>query len=266
MHIFEVSFFAIQIAPTWYWLMYALGFIICYRYVLSYGYVKKSDMESLLLYIFLGVILGWRLGYVLLYDLSYFIDHSGEILKVWKWGMSFHGGAIGVIMSIVVFAKVRGYRIFDISDVLVSILPIALGLGRMGNYINGELLWYTPYTWAFAIIRDRTSYFPSTLLEAGLEGIFLLILMQLYRLWEGRNNRIPGISSAIFLLWYGLVRIVSEFFRLPDIHIGYLFDTDWMTLGMIYTLPMIIGGIYILYYSLVFSRRRAEATLTSPMP
>ena len=255
MHIFDISIFGIQIAPTWYGLMYALGFILCYTYINIYWYLRWKDIDSLLIFIFIGVILWWRLGYVILYDFSYFVAHPLEIGAIWKGGMSFHGGALGVIIGMVAFSKMKGYRLFDISDPLVSILPIALGLGRIGNYINGELLGFSPYEWPWKIVEKWISHFPSTLLEAFLEGIVLLMIMQWARIYEQKNGRSPWRASLIFLWGYGVFRIFAEFLRLPDVHIGYLFWTDWVTLGMLYTLPMIIGA------GIIWFMRRAKAQL-----
>lgn len=145
MHIFEISFFGIQIAPTWYGLMYAIGFGVSYIFVKKYGKIQPSDLDHLLTYIFLGVILGGRIGYILLYNLSYFLEHPMQIFAVWNGGMSFHGGATGVILAMIFFARRYSYKLFDVSDIVCTILPFAIGLGRIGNYINGELLGFAPY-------------------------------------------------------------------------------------------------------------------------
>jgi len=247
MSIFEVSLFGFQIAPTWYGLMYAIGFFCCYEYVRKYGYLRGNEDESLLTYIFLWVIWGWRIGYVILYNLEYFIAHPLEIFAIWQWGMSFHGGALGVIIALFLFSWRKKYHIFNLSDPLVTILPLALGLGRIWNVINKELLGYSPYRWPFAIIKDWVSHFPSPLLEAWLEWILLLTLMFMWKKREWKIGRIPGYSSALFLWGYALFRLFSELFRLPDSHIGYLAGTHWLTLGMIYTLPMLIGSSIIVW-------------------
>ncbi len=243
MHIFEWSLFGIQISPTWYWLMYALGFSICYIFIKKYGYLRGNDIDRLLIYVFLGVVLWGRLGYVILYDLPYFISHPIDILAVWKWGMSFHGGALGVIFSLILFSYQKKYTLFDLSDPLVSILPIALGLGRIGNYINSELPGYSPYSGIFPMMIGWIPHFPSPLFQAFLEGIVLLTIMLFYRVYEKRVGRTPGKASGLFLLGYGILRIWAEFFRLPDSHIGYILGTSWLTLGMIYTIPLIILGL-----------------------
>jgi phosphatidylglycerol---prolipoprotein diacylglyceryl transferase len=218
-------------------------------YVKKYGYIREKHMDSFLVFIFIGVIGGWRLGYVLLYNLDYYFLHPVEIFALWHWGMSFHGGALGVIGALILFAYRYRYKLFDVSDPLVSILPLALGLGRIGNYINHELLGFPGYTGLFAIREKGISYFPSSLLQAFFEGIILLVIMQLWRMYEKKNGRKPGYGSALFLLGYWFLRIIAEGFRLPDSHIGYIFGTEWITLGMVYSIPMIIWGIIVLLYA-----------------
>ncbi len=252
MTIFELHLFGLTLAPTWYWLMYAIGFFLCYEYVKREGFLRHGDMDSFLFFVFLGVILGGRLGYVILYSLPYFSNHPTEVLEIWKWGMSFHGGAIGVIISIFLFAMRKRYRVFDVSDPLVTILPVALGLGRIGNLINRELLGFAQYSWPLAIVQNGVSHFPSPLLEAFLEGFVLLTIMLTWRIYEKKSGRIPGYTSALFLLGYGIFRMIAECFRLPDTHIGYLFWTHFITLGMIYTLPMLVGSVIVF----LFARRQ----------
>ncbi len=159
--------------------------------------------------------------------------------------MSFHGGAIGVILSLFIFAWRYDYPIFRVSDPIVTILPVALGLGRIGNYINGELPGYIGYTGPFPMMIGGVSHFPSPLLQALLEGPILLGILLSVSLWQQKNRNIPGLLSGFFLGTYGIMRIGTEFFRLPDAHIGYLWGTDWLTLGMLYSLPMIIGAVII---------------------
>lgn len=246
MTIFEASFFGLSIAPTWYGLMYAMGFFLCYTYIKRYWSIEEKHRDIFLFSVFLGVILGGRLGYVCFYNFEYFVDHPTDILAIWQGGMSFHGGALWVILAMVLFARRYHYRLFDISDVLVTILPLALWLGRIGNAINQELLGYSPYSGPFAVIKNGVSYFPSPLLQAFLEGIVLLSIMLLYRHYEQKSGRTPWRASAIFLIGYGILRIFAELFRTPDAHIGYLAGTEWMTLGMIYSIPMILAGVILL--------------------
>lgn len=248
MHIFDVSVFGFQIAPTWYGLMYAIGFTFCYFFVGKYGKIQQKHMDTLLLYIFFGVVGGWRLWYVLFYDLAFFWAHPLDIFAIWNWGMSFHGGFLGVLISTFLFGRRYGYRFFDITDILAVCLPVALGLGRIGNWINAELPWYAPYNWPFSMQIDGVWHFPNPLLEMVLEGIVLFLI--LFALWYSRARKKytlhRGMLSAVFLIWYSIARLIAEGFRLPDTHIGYLLGTDWLTLGIIYTSPMLIAGCTLL--------------------
>lgn len=169
MPIFSTTLFGITLAPTWYGLMYALGFIGGYLILRRRKILSETELDSLVLYVFFGVFLGGRLGYVLFYNLSYYLAHPVEILYTWQGGMSFHGGVIGVILAMLLFTRVHWKSFLVIADSVTSILPIGLGLGRIGNYINKELLGFTPYNGLFAVEKNGLSYFPSPLLEAVLE-------------------------------------------------------------------------------------------------
>lgn len=250
MKLFEITIFGIHIAASWYGLMYAIGFLVCYQYVKKYGTLKQNDLDNFLLYIFAWVIGGGRAGYIFFYQFSYFLTHPLDIFMIWKGGMSFHGGMIGVILALIFFAYRYRYRLYDLSDTLVSILPIALWLGRIGNYLNNELFWYSPYSWPFPMFVNNIAHFPSPLFQAFLEWVILLVIMQSYRWYESRYGRRPGYASGIFLIGYAILRIFAEKFRLPDENIGYLFSTDWLTLGMLYSIPMILVWIFILLYNL----------------
>ncbi len=237
MHIFDVSFLGFHIAPTWYWLMYALGFIICYLFMRKVVAFRKDEIDTFLLYVFFGVIVGGRLWYILLYSPAYFFEHPAEIIAIWKWGMSFHGGFLWVILAVFLFSRVKKYAFWHIIDHLAVIIPVALGLGRIGNAINNELPGYSPYSGPFPMIINGISYFPSPLLQAFLEWIILLSIMLL---WWKYLKKAPRKLSALFLIGYSTMRVIAENFRLPDEHIGYLWWTDWITLGILYTLPMFL--------------------------
>jgi phosphatidylglycerol:prolipoprotein diacylglycerol transferase len=252
MYIFETSIFGIHIAPTWYGLMYALGFIFCYYFGSRYSQVARKDLDNILLYIFLGVILWGRLGYIILYNPLFFIEHPIEIFSIWKWGMSFHGGFLWVLFAVFLFARKYRYRFFEITDILAVCIPIALGLGRIGNWINWELPWYSPYDGPFAMMISGVGHFPNPLLEMCLEWVILFIVLfsfwKLKRLWV--LNFELWTLSALFLIGYSIARLIAEQFRLPDAHIGYLFGTDWITLGILYTIPMMIVGFWILLHKI----------------
>lgn len=261
MYIFSVTLFGIQIAPTWYGLMYAIGFSFCYFFIGKYGKIQKEHIDTLLFYIFLWVI-GWgRIGYILFYNPDYFLENPSEIIAIWNGGMSFHGGFLWVLVATYIYGKKYKYNFFEITDILAICIPVALGLGRMGNWINEELPWYAGYTGIFAMTIGDVSYFPSPLLQAFLEGIILFGIM--FYFWNKSQKFLilwthdtinpwyyaPGKLSAVFLIWYASMRLIAEKFRLPDGHVGYLFDTSWITLGMLYTLPMFLAGIAILILS-----------------
>lgn len=146
MPIFSFNILGLHIAPTWYGLAYALGFLIGYQILRSRKVFSETDLDNLLLFVFCGVILGGRLGYVLFYDFGYYLAHPVDILKTWNGGMSFHGGTIGVIVVMGLYAGKYRQSFLNIADQVTSILPIGLGLGRIGNYINGELLGFAPYS------------------------------------------------------------------------------------------------------------------------
>jgi phosphatidylglycerol---prolipoprotein diacylglyceryl transferase len=244
MTIFDISFYGLHISPTWYGLSYALGFITCYFFVRRfYIFSKKEHIDTLLSYIFVGVILGGRLGYVTLYNLAYFSEHPISIFKIWEWGMSFHGGLLWVVIAVYLFAWRYSYQFWSLIDTLAVIIPVALGLGRVGNWINQELPGYAYYDGVFPMMIGWISHFPSPLLEMLLEGIYLLIVMLIS--WRFFSKKNPWFLSGVFLVGYSVARLIAEQYRLPDSHIGYIFSTDWMTLGILYTIPMLGYGVYL---------------------
>ncbi len=245
MYIFDVSFYGLHIAPTWYGLSYALWFFICYIFLNNrFPFSKKEHGESLLTYVFFWIILGGRIGYVIFYNVSFFIDNPIRILYIWEWGMSFHGWFIGTIIAVYLFTRKYKYQFWKLIDILAIIVPIAIWLWRIWNWINNELPWYTPYNWPFPIKILWINHFPSTLLEMLLEGILLFLVMFLSSVYIKHIK--PWLLSWIFLLWYSIARIVSEQYRLPDLHIWYILWTNWLTLWIVYTVPMILYGVYLL--------------------
>ncbi|MFA6079862.1 MAG: prolipoprotein diacylglyceryl transferase [Candidatus Gracilibacteria bacterium] len=233
MPIFTLNIGLFTLAPTWYGLMYALSFYIFFL-ILRKQKISEKNIDILLLYTLIGVLLGGRLGYVFFYNFPYYRDHLLEILMPWRGGMSFHGGALGVILAWYYAACRMHIPFLKLSDQLVWIVPIGLFFGRIGNYINGELLGLAGYTGWFAKMVQGVSYFPTPLLEALGEGV--LLGGALY--WKRNHIRYPGELGVWFLGGYGTVRFIAEFFRDPDLQIGYIFG-DWMTLGHILSLAMI---------------------------
>lgn len=238
MTIFTLQFWWLTIAPTWYWFMYALSFII-WLYFIEKQFPKK--VSDLLFYkTVLGVILWGRLWYVLLYNLDYYLMHPIEIFMPWKGGMSFHGGMIGVIMAWYIVARKTQYHFLEVVDRMIWIIPIGLFFGRIGNYINWELMWLPWYNWIFSTTIQGISYFPTPLLEAFLEGWVLFLILYF------KKNKLSFQWQlwVWFLFYYGVFRIISEFFRIPDHQIGYILG-NWMTIGHVLSLLMIAWSILI---------------------
>ena len=233
----------------WYSLAYVFGILIGWWYgrLIITKKIHGSDQENylknfddLISYIIIGVIVGGRLGYVIFYNLTFFLNQPIEIFKLWEGGMSFHGGLIGVILSTYIFSKVKklNYKIYF--DIICCAAPIGIFLGRIANFINSEL-YGTPTDKPWGIIFpeiDNLSRHPSQLYEAFLEGIVLFVLINFLFLKKNFNY---GLISFLFLIFYGIFRIISEFYREPDKHIGYIFD--FISLGSLLSVGMMIFAI-----------------------
>lgn len=241
MTIFSLNIWWITIAPTWYGLMYAVSFFIWLLLIRREFSEKNTD--TLFFATILGVIFGGRFGYVLFYNLGYFIQNPLEIFMPWKGWMSFHGWAIGVIIAWYITAQKIRKPFLEVADKLVWIVPIGLFFGRIGNYINGELLGLAGYSWIWARIVNNVSYFPTPLLEAFLEGFLLFLIL----LWRKKKIQYPGQVWVWFLWWYALMRFVAEFFRDPDVQIGYIYS-NWMTLGHSFSVVMFLGALILSHF------------------
>ncbi|PTN31655.1 prolipoprotein diacylglyceryl transferase [Desulfonatronum sp. SC1] len=243
-----VAFALGPLEVRWYGLMYLIGFLAAW--LLGHFRAKRSgsgwnpqELPDLITYCALGLLLGARLGYVLFYDFATFIDHPLEILKIWKGGMSFHGGLLGVMLSIWLYALRSRRSFFQVADFVAPLAPIGICAGRIGNFINGEL-WgrATDAPWGM-IFADPTAGFiprhPSQLYQAFLEGLVLFAL-----LWSFSAKPRPTMAvSGMFALLYGVFRFSVEFFREPDAHLGFV-AFDWMSMGQVLSLPMIaLGGV-----------------------
>ena len=237
-------------AIRWYALAYILGIVLGWRLVRRIvqrpGWrVKPEAVDDLVFYVTLGVILGGRLGYVLFYQPDHYLDRPLELLAVWRGGMSFHGGLIGVLVATFLFARRRELAFFELTDALAVVTPIGLFLGRLANFVNAELWgrmtdvpWGVIFPAAGAVPRH-----PSQLYEAGLEGLVLFAVM----LWAARGPHPPedcGKLSGIFLVGYALARICGELFREPDVQIGYL--AGGVTMGQLLSLPMLLFGLLLI--------------------
>ncbi len=243
--IFEVG----PIRVGWYGLMYVLGFLASYLLV-RYQMKKKDfnlsrpEVENLYFYLILGLMVGARLGYVLFYDLKAYLADPFEIVAIWHGGMSFHGGLIGVLLVGVFFSWRNRKSFWKIADLIIVTAPIGLGLGRIGNFINGELYGrVTQAPWGMIFPKGGTlPRHPSQLYESALEGGVLFLI-----LWLMKDKKLPtGGLLAIFLFFYGVFRFLVEFVREPDAHLGFILGP--FTMGQVLTFFMIIGGIALFAY------------------
>ena len=229
----------------WYGLFYIIGFLIAYIFVKrSYAQkniiIKKENYETLLFNLMLGVIIGARLGYIVFYNLSFYLKHPLHVLAVWQGGMSFHGGAIGVIIFGFLFCKKHKYSFYKLADPVAPFVSVALFLGRIGNFINGEL-WGRPtdLPWGMVFPSDALQLprHPSQLYEAFLEGILLFFITYIMF----RKIKKPGIVFWSWIGLYGLFRTLVEFVRQPDVQLGHLIG--FMTMGQILSFIMIISSL-----------------------
>lgn len=241
MTLFSFDIFWIQLNASFYWLMYFLSFLFWYL-ILYYRKVFSKDMlDDLLFFIFLGVIIWGRLWYVFFYNPFYFIFSPLDILKVWEWWMSFHWGLLWVIIALFIFSWRNKFSFLKLADELALIVPIGLAFWRLGNYMNQELLGFSPYYWPLAININWVWYFPSTLLELLFEWIILFIILNF--LYFKNKNLKTGQIGALFLILYWIFRLFIEiFFREPDSHIWYILW--YFTMWEILSLPMIIIWLY----------------------
>ena len=239
----------------WYSLSYIFGILLSWLYARKiikklnissnkYHTISYKDFDDLIPYIIMGIILGGRLGYVFIYNFEYYINNIVKIFFIWEGGMSFHGGLVGVICSVVIFSKNRKVNSFYYLDIISVVAPIGLFLGRIANFVNGELYGReTSMPWGviFPKIDDITRH-PSQIYEALLEGLLLFLLLNFFAL---RKKIIlsNGAISGLFLVLYSIFRIASEYFREPDIQIGFLLFG--FTVGQILSFIMLIFGIAI---------------------
>jgi phosphatidylglycerol:prolipoprotein diacylglycerol transferase len=216
--------------------------------------IRAGEVDDVVVWLAAGVVLGGRLGYVLFYQPTYFAAHPAEILILWRGGMSFHGGFLGAVLAMILFARRRGIPVLSLLDLAAIATPIGLLLGRIANFVNGEL-WgrVTEVPWAviFPHVGPDPRH-PSQLYQAGLEGAVLFLIL-LFALRRGALAR-PGLAGGLFVAGYGVMRIFGELYREPDAHIGFL--SGGLTMGMLLSVPMIVAGAIAIVYAL---RRSASA-------
>jgi phosphatidylglycerol---prolipoprotein diacylglyceryl transferase len=246
-----VAFSIGPLSVHWYGIAYLVSFVGVWRLALwqskrSWSPVKSTQVEDLIFYGAIGVVLGGRLGYVFFYQFSRFLEEPLWLFKVWEGGMAFHGGLLGVIAALAIFAHRNKIQLLDIGDFIAPLAPIGLFLGRIANFVGGEL-WGRPTQgwWGMVFPRDPLELprHPSQLYEAFLEGVVIFVIL----MWLARRPRASGLLSGLFLLLYGSFRFLVEFAREPDSHLQDL-TFDWMSRGQILCLPMIlIGGLLIFF-------------------
>jgi len=252
---------AIALGPLkihWYGLMYLVGiggaWLLASRRLKDFDPTwSKEKLSDLVFWVAMGVILGGRLGYALFYDLSAYLAEPLKILRVWEGGMSFHGGLIGVMLATWLFGRRNGKSFFQLMDFIAPLVPIGLGAGRIGNFINAEL-WgkVTDVPWAMVFPNGGPDpRHPSQLYQFALEGVALFVILWLY----SRKPRPTMAVSGLFAICYGIFRFIVEFVRVPDAQLGYL-AWNWLTMGQVLCLPMILGGIGLMVWAY---RRQAAA-------
>jgi phosphatidylglycerol:prolipoprotein diacylglycerol transferase len=243
-----IAFQIMSFEVRWYSLAYILGIVVGWI-LCKKIFIKNSDIsekfDDYITYLIIGIILGGRIGYVIFYNFSYYLDNIFDIFKIWQGGMSFHGGLLGVIASSYIFAKKNNQNPFFYLDQVSLVAPIGIFFGRLANFINSELYGTaTDMPWSVIFIKvDNLSRHPSQLYEAILEGIILFLIL-IYFMNKGYVKK-PGLISGMFLIFYSLFRFFVEFFRVPDEQIGYLFLN--LTMGQIISLVFTSIGITLFY-------------------
>jgi phosphatidylglycerol:prolipoprotein diacylglycerol transferase len=250
-----IAFHIGPVAVRWYGLMYLVAFVL----VLVLGKIRARrnlltgwhprDVDDMLFYGVFGVIIGGRLGYVLFYKPLYYLAHPLEIVQVWTGGMSFHGGFLGVLLALWVFARNRNKRWLDVTDFVAPLVPLGLAAGRLGNFINGELVGrVTDVPWAMVFPQvDMLPRHPSQLYQLALEGVLLFLFLW----WYSSRPRPTGAVSGMFLVGYGALRFIAEFAREPDSFLGLL--AGGLSMGQWLSLPMIAAG----FLMVIWAYRRA---------
>jgi phosphatidylglycerol:prolipoprotein diacylglycerol transferase len=235
----------------WYGLMYLFAFGAAYllgmqRAKQAHSPLTPEQVSDLVFYAVLGAVLGGRIGYILFYNFHAYLANPLAIFKIWEGGMSFHGGLLGVCLVFWLYGRRLKQGFFTIADFAAPLVPLGLGFGRIGNFINGEL-WGSPTQLPWGMVfptGGAMTRHPSQLYEALLEGVLLFIILWLYSKQPRPTMRVSGL----FLIFYGSFRFLIEFVRLPDAHIGYLAG-DWLTMGHLLSTPMILFGLFLWAWS-----------------
>ncbi|HEY5734690.1 MAG TPA: prolipoprotein diacylglyceryl transferase [Gammaproteobacteria bacterium] len=240
------------LAIRWYGLMYLIGFVAAWwlgrvRAKQPHSALTPHQVDDMVFYGMIGVIVGGRIGSTLFYHFPEFIGNPLIVFRIWDGGMSFHGGFLGVLLVMWWYAKKQQLAFFTLMDFVAPLVPLGLGAGRMGNFINQELVGRPtdlPWGMIFPVTGDGIPRHPSQLYQATLEGLVLFLV-----LWFYSAKSPPRMAvSALFLSGYGLFRFAVEFVRTPDAHLGFI-ALGWLTMGQILSLPMIVIGVWMLWYS-----------------
>jgi len=246
-HIDPVFFRIGPLAFRWYGLMYLLGLLAAYFLIKARATTKKitlsrEQLSDLIVYAALGVFLGGRLGYVLFYNLPFYLENPLKIFAVWEGGMSFHGGFLGTCISLWIYCRRRGMAPYAIADLAAGVAPIGLGLGRIGNFINGELFGRpTDVGWCMVFPHGGPDCrHPSQLYQAALEGLLLFTVLAVIN----RLKTPPGTVFWSFIAGYGMARFFVEYFRQPDSHLGLFFGS--LSMGQLLSIPMIALGLFMI--------------------
>jgi len=260
-----VAFAAGPVKVHWYGIMYVVGFVAGWwlarrRAAMPGSTWKPIDVDDLIFFAAVGVIVGGRIGWMLVYGFDALRADPLAIIRVWQGGMSFHGGLVGVMVAIALFARRRGRRIADVYDFMAPLPAVGLFAGRIGNFINGEL-WGKPTDVPWAVVVDEKPLHATQLYEASLEGVLLFIILW----WYTRKPRPRMAPTGLFLIIYSLSRITVEFWRVPDHHLNYLLGTSWITMGIVLSLPMLLIGLTLVF--LAYRRRQPSGNfVAAPQP
>ncbi len=231
----------------WYSLSYIAGILIGWitaKKIFINNLEIKNNFDDYITYLIFGIIIGGRIGYIIIYNFNYFIYNPLDIFKIWEGGMSFHGGLIGIVLASIIFAKKNKQNEFLYMDIVALVSPIGIFFGRIANFINSELYGtITNVPWAVIFIKvDNFGRHPSQLYEATLEGVFLFLILIYFR--KKFLNK-PGIISALFLIFYSIFRFFIEFYRVPDEQLGYIFLN--LSMGQVISLIFIFSGVLLFY-------------------
>lgn len=266
----EIDPVALAVGPVkihWYGLTYLAGLAFAWWFALRrtrqpWSPVAREQVDDLIFYAALGVVLGGRLGYVFFYGGDRLLSDPSWLLRVWQGGMSFHGGFLGVLLAMYLFARRRGIAFGALMDFVAPLVPVGLALGRLGNFI-GQELWgrATDVPWAMVFPDDplKLARHPSQLYQFALEGLLLFVIM----VWFARRERPEWAVAGVFSLGYGCLRFFAEFFREPDAHLGFQ-ALGWVTRGQLLCLPMIALGIYLIATAYRRAARERDNPPTKP--